>query len=116
MTTPGVGPVVALTYRATVDVPARFRKSKAVGVFLKVVLNALRDVDEVPKPCLLNENKTLASYCLSGWTLQYLSECFPKGVQNLAILLEVELRGTAWRIESRVDCVSVTLAPPERHL
>jgi transposase len=24
MTTPGVGPVVALTYRATVDVPARF--------------------------------------------------------------------------------------------
>src|SRR5467141_5433104 len=25
MTTPGVGPVVALTYRATVDVPARFR-------------------------------------------------------------------------------------------
>ena len=29
--TPGVGPVVALTYRATVDVPARFRKSKSVG-------------------------------------------------------------------------------------
>jgi transposase len=31
MTTPGVGPVVALTYRATVDVPARFRTSKSVG-------------------------------------------------------------------------------------
>src|SRR5476649_1810528 len=31
MTTPGVGPVVALTYRDTVDVPARFRNSKAVG-------------------------------------------------------------------------------------
>jgi transposase len=31
MTTPGVGPVVALTYRATVDVPARFQNSKAVG-------------------------------------------------------------------------------------
>ena len=30
MTTPGVGPV-ALTYRATVDVLARFRKSKSVG-------------------------------------------------------------------------------------
>jgi len=30
-TIPGVGPVVALTYRATVDVPARFRKSKSVG-------------------------------------------------------------------------------------
>src|ERR1700739_118706 len=31
MTVPGVGPGVALTYRATVDVPARFRKSKSVG-------------------------------------------------------------------------------------
>jgi Transposase IS116/IS110/IS902 family len=31
MTVPGVGPVVALTYRATIDVPARLRKSKAVG-------------------------------------------------------------------------------------
>ena len=31
MTIPGVGPVVALTYRATVDVPVRFRKSKSVG-------------------------------------------------------------------------------------
>src|ERR1700751_828309 len=31
MTVPGVGPVVALTYRATIDVPARFRKSKSVG-------------------------------------------------------------------------------------
>jgi transposase len=31
MTVPGVGPVVALTYRVTVDVPARFRSSKAVG-------------------------------------------------------------------------------------
>jgi transposase len=31
MTTPGVGLVVALTYHATIDVPARFRNSKAVG-------------------------------------------------------------------------------------
>jgi transposase len=31
MTVPGVGPVVALTYRATVDVPARFQRSKSVG-------------------------------------------------------------------------------------
>ena len=28
---PGVGPVVALTYRATVNLPIRLRKSKAVG-------------------------------------------------------------------------------------
>jgi hypothetical protein len=39
MTIPGVGPVVALTYRATVDVPARFRNSKVVGaVFGLIVL------------------------------------------------------------------------------
>jgi transposase len=31
MTVPGIGPVVALTYRATVDVPSRFRNAKAVG-------------------------------------------------------------------------------------
>jgi transposase len=31
MTVPGVGPVVALTFRVTVDVPARFKSSKAVG-------------------------------------------------------------------------------------
>lgn len=31
MTMPGVGPVVALTYRVTVDVPTRFTKSRTVG-------------------------------------------------------------------------------------
>ncbi len=31
MTVPGVGPVTALTFRATVDVPARFAKSRSVG-------------------------------------------------------------------------------------
>src|SRR5438045_385667 len=31
MTVPGVGPVVARTYRATVVLPPRFRNSKAVG-------------------------------------------------------------------------------------
>jgi transposase len=35
MTIPGVGPVMALTYRATVDVPARFRKSKSVGAGIR---------------------------------------------------------------------------------
>jgi transposase len=31
MTTPGVGPVIALTFQATVDVPERFPKSRLVG-------------------------------------------------------------------------------------
>ena len=34
MTIPGVGPVVALTFRATIDVPARCRNSRAVGAVL----------------------------------------------------------------------------------
>ena len=34
MTAPGVGAVVALAYRATIDVPARFARSKAVGAAL----------------------------------------------------------------------------------
>jgi len=31
MTVPGVGPIIALAFRTTIDVPGRFRKSKAVG-------------------------------------------------------------------------------------
>jgi transposase len=34
MSVPGVGAVTALAYRATIDVPARFRNSKAVGAVL----------------------------------------------------------------------------------
>jgi len=34
MTIPGIGPVVALTYRASIDVPARFRNSRAVGALV----------------------------------------------------------------------------------
>jgi transposase len=36
MAIPGVGPVVSLTYRATVDVPAQFRKSKSVGAVFEL--------------------------------------------------------------------------------
>ena len=31
MTTPGVGPIVGLTYASAIDDPGRFRSSKAVG-------------------------------------------------------------------------------------
>ena len=34
MTIPGVGPVVSLAFVATIDTPARFRSSKAVGPVL----------------------------------------------------------------------------------
>ena len=45
MTVPGVGPVVALTYRVTVDVPSRFRNPKAVGAVFgltRLTLGGLR--------------------------------------------------------------------------
>lgn len=34
MTTPGVGPITALAFRATVDDPSRFRRSRDVGAHL----------------------------------------------------------------------------------
>jgi transposase len=34
MTVPGVGPVVAVTFRVTVDRPERFQRSRAVGAHL----------------------------------------------------------------------------------
>jgi transposase len=34
MTVPGVGPLTALTFRATIDQPNRFRKSRDVGAHL----------------------------------------------------------------------------------
>ena len=44
MTTPGVSPVVALTYRATVDVPARFRKIQVSrrGIWTDVPRTSIR--------------------------------------------------------------------------
>ena len=34
MSVPGIGPVTALAYAATIDDPARFAKSRAVGAYL----------------------------------------------------------------------------------
>lgn len=34
MTMPGVGPITALMFKATLDAPARFRRSQAVGVYM----------------------------------------------------------------------------------
>ncbi|WP_446720628.1 transposase [Mesorhizobium sp. 131-3-5] len=36
MSIPGIGPVVSLAYTATIDIPARFRNSKAVGPILRL--------------------------------------------------------------------------------
>lgn len=34
MTAPGIGPLVALTYKSSIDIPQRFRQSKAVGAHI----------------------------------------------------------------------------------
>jgi transposase len=49
MTVPGVGPVVALTYRATVDVPARFRNSKVVGAVFGLTPSRYQSGRDQPK-------------------------------------------------------------------
>jgi transposase len=46
MTVPGVGPVVALTYRASIDVPARFRRSKSVGARRHLAVRGRDDADD----------------------------------------------------------------------
>jgi transposase len=38
MTIPGVGPIVNLAYKATIDDPARFQSSKAVGAHIGLTL------------------------------------------------------------------------------
>jgi transposase len=37
MTIPGIGPVTALCYRATIDDPTRFKKSRSVGAYVGLI-------------------------------------------------------------------------------
>jgi len=46
MTVPGVGPLTALAFRATIDQPGRFRKSRDVGAHLGLTPSLLRSVCE----------------------------------------------------------------------
>ena len=49
MTVPGVGREVALTYRASVDMPARFRKSKSVGAVFGLTCSRDQSVKETAR-------------------------------------------------------------------
>jgi transposase len=42
MTAPGVGPIVAMTYRTVIDVPARFQRSRTVGAHIGLTYRAKR--------------------------------------------------------------------------
>jgi transposase len=33
-TVPGIGPITALCYRATIDEPSRFKRSRSVGAYV----------------------------------------------------------------------------------
>jgi transposase len=59
MTVPGVGSVVALTFRTAVDVPARFARSKAVGAHFGLVPRRYQsgEVDRVGRISKVGDNR-----------------------------------------------------------
>ena len=57
MTIPGIGPVVALAFTSTIDVPARFRKSKAVGPVLGLTPVLKESGDEAAQVLLTRVKK-----------------------------------------------------------
>jgi transposase len=60
MTVPGVGPVVSLAFTATIDVPARFKSSKAVGTALGLtpVLNQSGESKRIGRVSLCGDAMT----------------------------------------------------------
>jgi transposase len=59
MTIPGVGPVIALTYRVTVDVPARFRNSKSVGAVFGLTPSRYQSGESSSVRCLRTSRLTM---------------------------------------------------------
>jgi transposase len=93
---PGVGPVVALTYRATVDVPVRSPKSKAVGALFGLTCSkyqsgerqniALRRRDDTGQlyeaaQSIVRSNKWS---WLTAWTLQIVIRRWMKNARSWA--------------------------------
>lgn len=60
MTVPGVGPVVSMAFTATIDVPARFKSSKAVGAALGLtpVLNQSGESKRIGRISLCGDGMT----------------------------------------------------------
>ena len=59
MTVPGVGPITALCFKATIDDPTRFKRSRSVG--------ALRRIDD-PTPCFRGDGLVRAEISKRGGT------------------------------------------------
>ncbi|MGY3333796.1 transposase [Mesorhizobium sp. USDA 4775] len=60
MTMPGIGPVTALTYRATIDNPKRFRRSRSVGAYLGLTPRRYQsgEVDRVGRITKVGDGET----------------------------------------------------------
>lgn len=60
MTMPGIGPVTALTYRATIDDPKRFRRSGSVGAYLGLTPRRYQsgEVDRVGRITKVGDSET----------------------------------------------------------
>lgn len=63
MTMPGIGPVTALPFRATIDEPDRFRRSRSVGAYLVFTLRRYQsgEVDGVGRITKVGEVETRAA-------------------------------------------------------
>jgi hypothetical protein len=48
MTVPGVGPITALCYRATIDEPSRFKRSRSVGAYVGLTTRRRCHVAQLP--------------------------------------------------------------------
>lgn len=60
MTMPGIGPLTALTYRATIDDPKRFRRSRSVGAYLGLTPRRYQsgEVDRVGRITKVGDSET----------------------------------------------------------
>ena len=60
MTMPGVGPVTALTFRATIDDPSRFRRSRSVGAYLSLTPRRYRsgEIDQLGRITKVGDGAT----------------------------------------------------------
>lgn len=60
MTMPGIGPVTALTFRTTIDDPARFRRSRSVGAYLGLTPRRYQsgEVDRVGRITKVGDGET----------------------------------------------------------
>ena len=66
MTVPGVGPITALCYRATIDDPTRFKKSRSVGAYAGLTTRRYASGDRLDRTHLEMWRRNVAKLPLRG--------------------------------------------------